>query len=151
MVRKSVSIIIYELSFFRKLIFIHIVVVFIISILSLTGWQFNIEIFKHPVKGMVAMNPFNKLLLHLFFAQFLSFFFYIQVNIQRFLIIAKLIALSIVVIGVIKLLSITTGIDAGIDTFFYTQKLKEDTKMGYQTAWLPIHLLIFIFTGLALF
>ena len=68
--------------FFRKLIFIHIVVVFIISILSLTGWQFNIEIFKHPVKGMVAMNPLTATAFILCTISF--FLFYIQVNIETF-------------------------------------------------------------------
>src|ERR1035437_10045968 len=110
--------------FFRKLIFIHIVVVIIISTLSLAGWQFNIEIFKHPVKGIVAMNPLTAIA---FILCTISFFLFLYSDKHpKFLITAKLIALSIVVLGVIKLLSITTGIDTGIDAFFYSQKLKED-------------------------
>src|ERR1035437_5163430 len=135
--------------FFRKLIFIHIVVVFIISILSLTGWQFNIEIFKHPVKGMVAMNPLTATA---FILCTISFFLFLYSGKHRnFLIIAKLIALSIVVIGVIKLLSITTGIDAGIDTFFYTQKLKKDIIKEIPNTMALNTSFTFILTGLSLF
>ena len=55
------------------------------------------------------------------------------------------------VIGVIKLLSITTGIDAGIDTFFYTQKLKKDIINGIPNTMAPNTSFTFILTGLSLF
>ena len=133
----------------KRLIYIELAAVIIIAVLSLAGWQFNIEIIKHPVKGIVAMNPLSAVAFILFALSFVLFLH--SGRHPKFLIIARVIACAIIIIGLIKFLSIITGVSSGIDTFLYTQELKEDIVNGFQNTMSPITALSFILTALSFF
>lgn len=133
----------------KRLIYIELAAVIIIAVLSLAAWQFNIYIIKHPVNEIVAMNPLSAIAFILFALSFVLFLH--SGRHPNFLIIARVIACAIIIIGLIKFLSIVTGISSGIDTFLYTQELKEDIVNGFQNTMSPITALSFILTALSFF
>lgn len=136
-------------SNFLKLRSIQIGAMVTIAGLSLVGWHFNIEIFKHPVPGIVAMNPLTSIAFILG-----GVFFFLLFNSKKhrkFLSIAKIIALLITMLALARIFALAGGIHTHVDTFIYTKKLEKDIINGLPNAMAPNTAFNLLLTGLSLF
>lgn len=122
--------------------------VVLIASMVLAGWQLNIEFFKRPISGLVAMNPITAigLLLYSF-----SIILYARFSEKRIAItIAKSFACLASIIGMVKLLNVIGGMSFEVDRLLYKQKLLKDMVNGLPNGMAPNAALNFIFLGSAL-
>jgi|GEM_PF-1875432 len=113
------------------------------GILVILGWQFNIEFLKHPLHGLVAMNPATAVGLILFSV---SLIFYNK-NMYT---VAYAIAVFIVMAAVIKLITLAAGLQGYIDTFLFSEKVKSDIVGDISNSMAPNTAAGFVQAGLAL-
>ncbi|MBC7829023.1 MAG: PAS domain S-box protein [Chitinophagaceae bacterium] len=124
------------------------IVVFLISMLAILGWEFDIQVFKRPIPELVAMNPMTALALTL---SGISLLLLIKTPQKKFLFIfAKLLAIAALVIGALKLLAVITGFDVGVDHWLYNEKLASDIINNIPNGMAPNSAANLIFTGVAL-
>ncbi len=97
------------------------IVVLLIGVMTITGWHFSIDSFKHPIPELVPMNPMTAVAL---MSAAISLLFLIndpeKDTLFRF---GKVLAFCTVVIGALKLLLVFTGFDVGVDHWLYKSKI----------------------------
>ena len=99
------------------------IVVLLISSMTITGWHFSIEEFKHPIPELVAMNPMSALALML---AALSLLLLIRSDQKKSgLYLVKVFAACTIGIGILKLLPAFTDFNTGIDYWLYKSALHD--------------------------
>jgi PAS domain S-box-containing protein len=104
-----------------------VVVVFLMALLVITGWQFNVPALKRPLTSLVAMNP-------------LTAFLFVIISIS-FLILSSpqpssqrkragfILTVLVTLMAVLKLFDvIIPGLELRVDEMFFTAKLKADLR-----------------------
>ena len=97
------------------------ITVIIIAVLVLSGWQFNIELLKHPFPESKTMNPTAAVA---FIAASVSFLWLSSRRSGRMLNTGSFLAFLVFFIGALKLLSIVSGLDFQIDALLFRDKLE---------------------------
>ena len=124
------------------------IVVLLISVMTITGWHFDIEAFKHPIPELVAMNPVTAVALMLAAS---SLLFLIKNNQKKsHLYLVKVFAACPIAIGILKLLSVFTDFDAGVDYWLYKSDLLDSIANDTPNRIAPTSALNFIFIGSSL-
>ena len=121
------------------------ITVLIIGSLVLTGWQYDIEPFKHPVPELVAMNPMTALAL--IFSAMSLLLLTLTPQKQIRILLSKILAGCALVIGALKMLSITIGLDVGVDQWLYHEKLAGDLVSNLPNGMAPNSATNLMFTG----
>ncbi len=103
-----------------RLAYVLRVVVFIIPVLVLTGWQLDIAIFKTVYPGYVAMNPLTAIL---FIMAGVSLYLVQDKKSAKKLNIARYIGLMIMIIAAIKMIGFNAGLDLEIDKILFAEDL----------------------------
>jgi len=120
-----------------------------ISLTILTGWHFNIEMLKHPIPGLSAMNPTTAVL---FILGVLSLVLLTsKPDHKGKKICGKFFATVIVLVSGIKLFSLITNSGFEIDNFLYHKKLVEDLYENIPNRMAPNAAVCLLFTGISLF
>lgn len=124
-------------------------VTLIIALLTLAGWQFDIEFLKLPFDSNEIMGPMTALSMVV-----ASVSFYLQCKMKpgpKTLVIAKLLAFSVLGVALIKLLALT-GIDLDIDHWLYKDKMLAGPEIETRSAKLSVinSAIGFFITGTAL-
>jgi PAS domain S-box-containing protein len=124
------------------------IVVLVISMITITGWHFNVESFKHPIPELVAMNPMTAVTL-LFAAT--SLLLLIRQDEKKSLFyLAKLLAWCTITIGILKLLHVFTGFNVGVDQWLYKSKVINELVNDKPNNIAPNSALNFVFIGVSL-
>lgn len=118
--------------------------IIVIAFLVLAGWQFNINLFKHPVPGQVAMNPVTAVA---FIMSGISLRLYINNSYKK---VAFLFALVVLLVGLSVLGSIALRFDFKIDTLLFTKKLLPDDAGSFPNRMAPNTAFCFALTGASL-
>lgn len=122
--------------------------VFIIASLALLGWHFDISYLKRPIPELVAMNPMSAFALLL---SGLSLLLHIQTPEKRLLVLAgKACAVVVGLIGILKLVSIFSGIDVSVDQWLYRQKVAQDMLGSLPNRMPPNAAANFVFVAITL-
>lgn len=132
-------------TYFKKLILIDIVVA-TIAVLTLAGWQFDIQILAHPVKDGASMNPVAAILF-IFCAGSKFLLGYSDIN-KKYIIAARALALVVLFISLFKILTQSIGVDF-IDSLLYSEKVKLDDN-GEPNAIPLITAFCFVLTAISL-
>lgn len=121
------------------------IVVFLIAMIALTGWHFNIESFKHPLPELLAMNPITAVVL-IFSAT--SLLILIKRSEKKSLVnFAIVLAWCTMAVGILKLLFLVTGIDIGMDYWLYKPQILNDLINNKPNRIAPTSAVNFIFLG----
>ncbi|QNA45284.1 PAS domain-containing sensor histidine kinase [Lacibacter sediminis] len=114
---------------------IMLTVVFVISLLSFAGWMFSVEWLKHPISGLVAMNPLTSLC---FVGLVIALRFKLKYKGKRshgaF---ADSIAVIVLVITFSKLLALAAGWDYSLDQLIFFNEVNSDTVSGFTNRMAP--------------
>ena len=121
------------------------IIVIVISVLVLWGWQQDILVLKQVIPEMVAMNPMAAVA---FILGCISLLLSNQKGYQ--LIIAKALALIVTLIGLLGFLSIIGVYDSGIDRLFFSEQLKTTTYNGSPNYMVPQAAVGFLLLGISL-
>ena len=114
----------------------------------LVGWAFKIEVLKRVVPGFVAMNPVSAVLLVL--AGTALLLVRLKANLTRpRKIAARLAAAIVAVIGALKLFSLVSGWDNGVDQWLFSSALM-DSQTGTPNRMAPNTAFNFLLVGCAL-
>ena len=89
------------------------IIVMVIAVLTLLGWQFNIKIFRQPIPRLAAMNPMTAV-------TFLLCGISLQFAKTRTT--GIVCAVIIFLVGFLRLLAVTFNIDTGIDKLLYANR-----------------------------
>lgn len=113
---------------------------------ALIGWLFNIEFFKRPIAGLVAMNPLTAIF-------FLGLSFALYAKIQKrdkniFSILSNTVAFAVLLLSSAKLTGDLMGQNLGIDTFFFHDSLQTDLAGNISNRMAPNTALAFILSSL---
>jgi PAS domain S-box-containing protein len=118
------------------------IIIFVIGVLVLAGWEWDIDVFKRPVPRLTAMNPLTALSFLFAAASFLF-----VLNGRR---IGYLFAVVVLLIGLSRVAAILPGVHYHPDQVFFAKRLLADqsgnlpNRMAVQTA------LCFILSGISL-
>lgn len=124
------------------------IVVILIGTLVLFGWQFEISFLKRPIPELAAMNPMSGVA---FLLSGISLLLQIRTPENRsFIIIGKILAAVVATIGALKLAALFSFFDAGVDGWFYTEKLSKELLGGLPNRMAPNTAVNFLFIGIAL-
>ncbi len=124
------------------------IVIILVPLLVLAGWQFDIEIFKRPIPSSVEMNPVSALAI-LFSGLALMLFRNSSDN-RNYKTAAQILAFLVMSTGVIKLAALFTIFDLGIDRILFTHKLWTDRSNSTPNSMAPNAAFDFMLYGLAL-
>jgi PAS domain S-box-containing protein len=114
---------------------IMLMVILFISLLSFAGWMFSVEWLKHPISGLVAMNPLTSLC---FVTLIIALRFKLKYKGKRSReALADSIAVIVLVITLSKLLALAAGWDYSLDQFFFVKEVKSDTVSGFTNSMAP--------------
>jgi PAS domain S-box-containing protein len=114
---------------------IMLMVILFISLLSFAGWMFSVEWLKHPISGLVAMNPLTSLC---FVILIIALRFKLKYKGKRSReALADSIAVIVLVITLSKLLALAAGWDYSLDQFFFVKEVKSDTVSGFTNSMAP--------------
>lgn len=127
----------------------HITIIFIIALLSLAGWHFEIGALKHPIEGGVAMNPLTAV--GFMVAGGCLLLLYYSKGKRYLLTYARLLAFVIIIIGSIRIFSVATGFNFRIDTLMYAQQIKNDIINGMPNSMAPNTAFNFLLMGVGVF
>jgi PAS domain S-box-containing protein len=122
-------------------------IVILVGISVLIGWQFDLEHFKRIIFEAVAMNPLTALC---FIFGGVSLYLQTtknQTKPKRTF--SQLLAILIVIFASIKLSNLLFGLNIGVDSFLYVEKLIQ-TEINYANRMAPNTAISFLFTGIAL-
>lgn len=117
--------------------------VFLLGLLVITGWALNIEFFKRPIPGLVAMNPATAVC---FIGCALSFLA-AKTEHRRT---ALFFATAVLLIALIKLLRLSAGQPAYVDTFLFSEKIKADIVGNVSNSMAPNTAAGFLLSSLSL-
>lgn len=118
--------------------------IILIAILVLAGWQFNIDLLKHPVPGQVPMNPVTAIA---FILSGISLRLCITYSHKK---IASLFALVVLLIGLSILGGIVLGLDTRVDTILFAKKLQLEEIGGLPNRMAPNTALCFVLAATSL-
>ncbi|MBY0477690.1 MAG: PAS domain S-box protein [Chitinophagaceae bacterium] len=122
--------------------------VMVIGVLTIVGWQFDIDFLKEVLPTSVAMNPLTAVLFI-----FLALSCFIQVHKQEnwhFQKIAISLVILVLLISVLKLLAFFRLFESGIDHWLYKNKTESDMFNGLPNSMAPNTAAAFLFTSSAL-
>jgi len=126
-----------------------VVVIAVISISVLLGWQFDIAVMKSVFPGMTAMNPGGTALAFLLAS--ISLWLHTIENAPRLRLFAKICAGGSFLIAAAYFGNHFMGTDNGPDQLLFREKLdKEALALGYANRMAPNTAAAFILSGLAL-
>lgn len=120
------------------------IAVLVLAVMVLVGWSFGIETLKRVVPGIVAMNPMTAVC---FLLGGGSLALLNGEGAGRQLL-SRLVAATALLIGLLKLLSILTGWNLGIDQLLFSTRLDIDPVMPNRMA--PTTAICFVLSSLAL-
>ena len=124
------------------------VFVIIISALVLVGWQFNIELFKRLFPNLIAMNPLTAVAF--IFSGFSFRLLFVNGDSAAKTLIAKILALLVVMIAAFKLFELVSGFHIGLDQVLYHTELHKEQVLGFVNVMAPNTAFCFLLTGLGL-
>ena len=104
---------------YKKWSFLCVFIVLLVPVLVLIGWQFNIQIFKYPIPGLVGMNPVTALS---FILLGIAFFFLVQKKYKNRYI-GYLLVIIVIITSLFKLASAFIPSLPQIDRLFYSDKI----------------------------
>lgn len=114
---------------------IMLTVIFVISLLSFAGWMFSVEWLKHPISGLVAMNPLTSLC---FIALVTALRFKLKHKDQkRKLQLADAVTVFVFLITFSKLVAIFAGWDYSLDQLLFVNETSNDTVDGFVNTMAP--------------
>jgi PAS domain S-box-containing protein len=108
------------------------IIVIAIAVLVLLGWQQNILLFKRILPDMVAMNPMAAVS---FILCTVSLLLYQQKGYK--LLIAKIFAVLVLVIAVLRILAVIGLIDVGVDRLLFPEQIKTTLYNGVANYMVP--------------
>lgn len=117
------------------------------GILVLLGWLFNIELFKRPIPGLVAMNPLTAICFVL--ASVALFLLTLPGKTRQQKKSAIFITCIILVLSTIKLVAIISGVDPHIDSILFHNRLEKDIVGNISNRMAPNTALAFFLTAIA--
>ena len=132
----------------KRVLYLINVVVVVVPLLVLVGWQFDVEFLKRPIPASVVMNPVTAVCI-----LFSGFAFYLlseQSRKSTYLLTARVLATLVLIIGLLKLSAVFTGINIGIDTVLYRQRLLADHSDSNPNTMAPNAAFAFVFYACAL-
>ena len=107
------------------------VIVGIVALLVITGWQYSIEMLKRPVPGLMSMNPVSALC---FILSSLLLWLLLKKDHTKFALrIAKVLSPAISITGLLKIFSIIFNQHFEIDAWLFSKKLVIDKVEGSVT------------------
>ena len=125
-------------------------IVVVLGVLVLTGWVFNIEFFKRPIAGLVAMNPLTAIC---FVLTALSMLFLVDNNkaskLQKYL--GFGFTGIVFSIGMIKFIGAVNGVDWPIDEWLFRSHLEADIIGNISNKMAPNTALCFVLTSVSVF
>lgn len=90
------------------------------ALLTLVGWQFDLDVFKRPIPKLVAMHPLTALCLLTVGSSLISY------NQQRYRRLGQLTAFLPLTVSVLMILKRLTGWGPNLQTLLFAQKLRID-------------------------
>lgn len=120
------------------------IIIIIMSLLVLLGWQFGIELLKDPFSTTVAMNPVSAIG---FILSGISLWLFTNTPYRK---IACILAAVILMVGLLKFGGLAFGLDLPIDTFLFTDKLLEAKAANLPNRMAPNTAFCFVLTGASL-
>ncbi len=121
---------------------------FMVSLLVLLGWTFNIETLKRGISDGIAMNPLSAVC---FFLCAVALWLQNHPDVtQKNLIHAKRLAIVVSAIGLLKILLMFTRIEFHLDTFLFHDRLWEPARNDLNRM-APNTAFCFFLTGLSIF
>lgn len=128
--------------------FVCILLVIFFAILTLIGWQFNIQVLKRPLPHLVAMNPATAIS---FIILGLSFLFLASKRkTKRKLLIGKLLAWLLITISVLKLVGSVIPSFPRIDHILFIAQIRSDATGNISSSMAINTAIAFILSGIAL-
>lgn len=124
------------------------VLVIAIALLVLTGWSFNIEVFKRPLPHLAAMNPMSATAF--IFSAVAFVFFSATMNFSFSRLAGNVLAIMVLLTGLLRLIGMIWNLDTQIDTLLFNHKLQRDIFGNISNRMAPNTAANFIFTGAAL-
>lgn len=121
------------------------IIVIAIAVLVLLGWQQDIVLLKRILPEMVAMNPMTAVAFILCGSSLLLF----QQKGYK-LTIAKILAASVILIAVLRLLAVAGLYDAGIDRLLFTKQVQTTLYNGVANHMVPHAAAGFLLAGVSL-
>lgn len=114
--------------------------VLLLAITVLLGWQFEIDFLKRPLPESVAMNPLTAV------GFLLSAFALLNLKKEKVL---KFLSYSLLALGLAKLFSVMVGLNIPVDTTLFQHKLELDLVNGVSNRMAPNTAIGFVLVGLA--
>jgi len=124
------------------------IVVLLIGLMTIAGWHFSIDSFKHPVPELVPMNPMTAVALMAAAASLLLLINRTEKKLPFYF--GKFLASCTIAIGILKLLLVFTGFDTGIDHWLYKSKILNELINNKPNRIAANSALNFIFIGACL-
>ncbi len=119
-----------------------------IGSLVLLGWQFDIEFFKRPIAGQVAMNPAAALGFVLSGIAFYLAAKKAEGN-KMFAFLRTGAAITVILIGVLKLADFIFDLNIGVDNRLFNEKISVENMNGISNRMAPSTAFYFILAGSA--
>lgn len=124
------------------------VIVLVIGVLVLVGWELDIDILKRMVPGLVAMNPVTATCMIL---SVISFFLLNKKKESRTsILLGYTLALFIIFIGGFKILDLIYDFNVKPDMFLFTEKIRSTVIYGRPNFMAPNTAVCLVLTGAAL-
>lgn len=131
-----------HLNFFSR---VFAVLVFLIGVFAVWGWQFDVEMFKKVKSGLPIIAP-NTACFFIPIGLFIFFLNWAKENYKPLQILARLFSFLIAILGAATLMEYIFKINLGIDAMFFPRKMGENIiRMSPQSAF------NFLLVGLSLF
>lgn len=122
--------------------------VIIIAALVLVGWQFNIDLFKRLFPRLIAMNPLTAVA---FLCSAFSFrLMFANDHSGPKMLLARLLAILVMMIGAFKLFELLSGLHIGFDQVLYRNELHQEQVLGFVNTMAPNTAFSFLLTGTGL-
>ncbi|MFT3845840.1 MAG: PAS domain-containing protein [Lacibacter sp.] len=121
------------------------IIVLVISLLVLRGWQVNSIFLKQVLPKLIAMNPMAAVA---FILCAISFLLHARKGYKRML--AMFCAILVILIALLRILAVTGLYDAGIDRLLFTTELQTTTYNGNSNNLVFHAVIAFLLTGVSL-
>lgn len=123
------------------------IAVLLISSITFIGWLFRIEVLKYPIPGMLTMNPAT---IVCFFCSTCSLLLYIRNRNRPKLMLSAIPALFILLVGLIRLLSLTELFSFRIDQVLFSTEISKNVVGAQENMMAPNTALCIVFSGAAI-
>ncbi|MBL6445513.1 PAS domain-containing protein [Fulvivirga sp. 29W222] len=127
----------------KKTAFYISVVVLVLGILVLLGWQFDIALIKRPIPGLAAMNPLTAINFILLEASFLCI-------VSKFVKQGYWLALAVVVISFFFLVGLMLDFSFQADLILFSGKIKADASHSLSSRMAPNTAMNFVLGGVVI-